>query len=236
MEKIPHKIQMAILARLKEQSPARYSFLKPDRVEGNVFVYHLRALISQGIVEKVPDGYGLTTEGKLYIDQLRGDGLGIRIQPRIVTLIALRRPDGAYLLYKRRQEPYRGLVGYPYGKIHLGERIAESAARECQDKIGISLPLIHAGDVYIGVRQAPSKHKVEPGELLMHTLFHVFKGTVTTEKVTTGDDLFWADPASISPEAQIPGFAEITGLLEQWRQAGKGPQRFFAEFWLDVGK
>lgn len=231
MEKPPHKIQLAILARLREHSPAKYGHLKPQRVEGNVFVYHLKALISQGIIKKVDDGYTLTAEGHTYVDRLRSDGLGVRIQPRIVALIALRHEDGSYLLYRRQQEPYRGLVGFPYGKIHVGERIAESAARECEDKLGLEIPLLHTGDAYVGVR---SKETAKEGsELLMHTLFHVFTGSIHDKNFVNKDNLFWAKPEEVSPEEQIPGFREIANLIEEWRDDRRTSHRFFGEFWLD---
>jgi ADP-ribose pyrophosphatase YjhB (NUDIX family) len=230
MEKLPHKIQLAILARLREQSPARYGYLKPHRVEGNVFVYHLKALMDQGIVEKVAEGYGLTTEGHNFVDRLSEDGLGIRIQPRIATLIALRHEDGSYLLYERQQEPYRGLIGFPYGKIHLGETIAASAARECEDKIGLEIPLVHAGDVYVGVKGKGTGPAT--GELLMHTLFHVFIGTIIDKNLVRKEGLFWEKPADITVEEQIPGFHEIADLAEKWRENKTLVNRFFGEFWL----
>jgi len=223
MEKLPHKIQLAILARLREQSPARYGYLKPTRVEGNVFVYHLRALIKEGIVKKVPEGYALTAEGKQYVDTLREDGLGIRIQPKIVTLIALKGTKGAYLLYRRQQEPYRGLIGFPYGKVHLGEKIAESAERECHDKLGVVVPLVHAGEVYVGVGS---------GESLIHTLFHVFTVKIEGQPILDKEELFWEVPDTVPPAASIPGFHEIAPLIEAWHKKGVPQERFFAEFWL----
>ncbi|MCC2632034.1 MAG: Hydrolase, partial [Patescibacteria group bacterium] len=65
-----HSIQEHILRTLMNENPARYSSLRPPAVEGNVFTYHLGQALKKGLVEKQGEKYGLTRNGKQFIDSL----------------------------------------------------------------------------------------------------------------------------------------------------------------------
>lgn len=216
-----HRIQTHILARLAGKGYyRRYSELKPKDVEGNVFMYHLRRLIELGYVRKKDDGYELAPKGLQFIDTLSMKTWQPRIQPKIVTLIVCQNSKGEWLLYRRMKSPFYGMVGFPYGKVHLGERLEEAVLRECEEKIKIAVSqAAHIGDAYVVV--------YEEGEVISHMLAHVFRAELpkgSGEKV--GGDCFWAkvdDPAD--PE-YIPGFTEIFRIVAE-RQAAE--PRFFCE-------
>jgi hypothetical protein len=51
-----HRLQQHILSQLIHYPERRYADLKPDEVEGNLFMYHLRQLMAAGWVIKREDG------------------------------------------------------------------------------------------------------------------------------------------------------------------------------------
>src|SRR5437899_3164953 len=117
-----HRLQQHILYQLMRHHDRRYANLKPEDVEGNLFMYHLRQLISKDWVAKREDGhYELTAAGHRHVDGLSFNTLTPRAQPRIVTLLVCRNKAGEYLFLRRKRQPLLGMVGFPYGKIHLGE-------------------------------------------------------------------------------------------------------------------
>jgi 8-oxo-dGTP pyrophosphatase MutT (NUDIX family) len=133
-------------------------------VASNHVSYHVGKLIEQKILKKTGTGYRLTTVGKSLIDRMSLATFTERIQPKIVTLIVCTNATGDMLLYRRRKQPFLGKVGFPYGKIHMGERVADAAAREFQEKTGLTATMRYRGDVYTAVYDAHH-------ELIVHTEF-----------------------------------------------------------------
>jgi ADP-ribose pyrophosphatase YjhB (NUDIX family) len=214
-----HEIQQYIIKQLIHKDVCRYRDIKPKDVEGNLFMYHLRKLIRDGFIEKTATGYKLTRKGLRMVDTLSLKNMQPRIQPKIVTLIACQNERGEWLLYRRTKQPFFGLIGFPYGKIHLGERIQDAANREIEEKTGLTAELRHAGDVYLTVEDDES--------LLTHMLFHVFHGTQTTGSLKTDSvigECFWMRASDIRPEELMPGFAEIIELIMT------KDKHFFAEY------
>src|SRR4051812_39165870 len=123
-----HALQQHILKEVILNGSRRFGQIKPKGVDGNQFVYHLRALERAGYVKNERGQYGLTAAGKRYAEHISLEGFKERIQPKIVTLAVVKNTKGEYLLYRRRRVPMRNLVGFPYGKIHLGEQLLEAAA------------------------------------------------------------------------------------------------------------
>jgi hypothetical protein len=75
------------------------------------------------------EGDSLTMDGKLYADQVNLKTLKVRRQPKIVTLVAVQNSKDQWLLYKRKHQPLINQIGFPYGKLHLGETVQEAAER-----------------------------------------------------------------------------------------------------------
>lgn len=212
-----HWIQKQILAQLIYHPTRRYSELKPENVEGNLFMYHLRCLMREGYASKVSGGYQLSAAGKQYADRLSLDTLKPRIQPKIVSLIVCRNRHGEYLLYRRQRQPFSGLVGFPHGKIHLGETVAEAAERELEEKAGLTAQLTHRGEAYLTVYQGP--------DLISQTLCHVFRGFTprgTLKDPEAAGSCFWG---KIGTKDQVaPGMRDILQLVTG------NSRRFFREF------
>ena len=117
----------------------------------------------------------------------------------------------------------RHLVGFPYGKIHLGERLEEAAKRELEEKTGLSADLRLRGHVYLTI------HDEE--ELVAHMLCHIFSGREPQgelrEEFPAGDT-FWRRVEDVPRRELMPGVWKILQLLES------GKQQFFAEYALDT--
>ena len=215
-----HQIQQHILKALILNQNRRYAELKPRSVDGNLFIYHLHKLIGQGLVQKCPDGsYELTNAGRVYADRLSLTTFQPRQQPRIVTLLVVRDEFDRFLFYRRRRQPLLGMVGFPYGKIHLGETIAAAAARELVEKTGLSASLTHAGDGYVTM--------LESGEPISQILFHLFIGSGATGKLAsagrTGQS-FWSHLEDLAGDQVMPSVSDLIDLV-----ASSASDCFFAE-------
>lgn len=219
-----HEVQRGILQKLSQKSGLRFSEIKPRAVESNRFMYHLKSLLDENLVKKTGLLYRLTPKGKGLVDRVSDSSFEERIQPKIVTLIACtREDDGSYLLYRRGKQPFLGKVGFPYGKIHMGERVAEAASRELKEKTGLSAELIYRGDVYITV------HDEE--ELVTQMLCHVFSGTNPSGVLKRDSSIgqcFWSSLERVTREEEIPGVRQVLKLLTS------SGEPFFKEYFLDV--
>jgi ADP-ribose pyrophosphatase YjhB (NUDIX family) len=217
-----HNVQSHILKKLSFVDKARYADLKPGGAESNLFVYHLKSLIRSGYITKKDDAYLLTHEGKRYISRLSLETFKERIQPKIVTIIVIEH-EGEYLLYRRRNAPFRGMTGFPYGKIHLEERILDAANRELFEKTNLKADLKHRGDTYITVH--------DEDELVAHMLCHVFEGK-NPRGILKGDtvigDCFWQNIEDIQANNLIPGVKQILKDLKKHKKF------FFSEYFLNT--
>src|SRR4051812_48701432 len=93
---ISHHIQLHIIRQMLHAAESRYSELKPKNVESNLFMYHLKQLIREGLIEKRDKTYVLTREGKRFADRATLETMKIRIQPKIVVILCVRREDGKW--------------------------------------------------------------------------------------------------------------------------------------------
>lgn len=133
-----HHIQKAVLDTLATAESCRYSELKPATLDGNVFTYHLKQLLTDKYVEKDTEGnYFLTPKGKDYIVHRYEDRLE---QAHSIFLIALRHGD-AWLLRERKVQPLLGMVGFIHGEPIASEPLLETAKRRLKEKTGLSTDL-----------------------------------------------------------------------------------------------
>ncbi len=225
-----HQIQKHILKHLITNQSAKYSILKPNNVEGNIFSYHIKKLISLGYIKQSNRLYKLTAKGRQFADRTSLDTIQERIQPKIVTLIVLKeknskdinktKSSSRYLFYKRNKVPFINHIGFPYGKIHLEERIDESANRELLEKTGLTSKLKHRGIVYITVH--------DETEFISHMLCHIFSGYSLGGPLK--GECFWSDLKDIPRDKFIPGVTQIEKLLNEKTNKDKF---FFKEFFLN---
>jgi len=217
-----HEIQKHILKKLSLVKSARFAELKPKTVDGNLFVYHLKKLIKDGYVASSKEGYKLAPKGKNYSDRMSFEVFKERAQPKIVTLLVIKNKED-YLLYRRKRSPFLGNVGFPYGKIHLEERVSEAAERELNEKTGLRSRLHHAGEVYLTV--------YDETQLITHMLCHIFTGSTPLGTLKTDSsigEVFWGKIEEKSKEKYIPGVKQIIKLLQNNKRI------FFAEYFLNI--
>src|SRR5687768_8604148 len=108
-----HPLKTAILKQLILSDYLPFSKLKPKDIESNIFMYHLKALITDGLVEKIDSKYQLTSQGQAYADSLNFKTLKRVQKPKALILLVYKNDKGECLLYKRQGQPMRGLLGFP---------------------------------------------------------------------------------------------------------------------------
>jgi ADP-ribose pyrophosphatase YjhB (NUDIX family) len=211
-----HAYERHILHTLTLRGEARYRDLKPSKAESNLFVYHLKKLTREGYIGKKGTAYVLTAAGNRYVDKLSLASFEPRSQPKIVTVVICTNKEGKYLIYTRKREPFYGMKGFPYGKIHVGETIGEAADRELYEKCGITASLVHKGDMYLTIHKG--------GELVTAMLCHIFLGANPegAAKTTASGECSWEDIRTVQTHSFIPGFLEMLELT-------KKKARFFEE-------
>jgi 8-oxo-dGTP pyrophosphatase MutT (NUDIX family) len=206
---IDHYIQKDILSRLTHAAYLRFSELKPEGMESNIFMYHLKQLLSQGYVDKIGTGYQLAPKGLSYVDGLSTTNHKPREQPKLIAIIALHDDTGRWLLAERKIQPYIGTRMFPSGKQHRGETSAEHVSRELQEKTGLSdIPLLYRGTADIQISTADD-------EPLTHAVASVYEGQLFAAALPDETDRFrfvWHDfTADMAP--LMPGTDEVHAQL-----------------------
>ena len=216
-----HRLQQHILSQLILNTTQRYADLKPADVEGNLFMYHLRCLMKEGRVEKCPDArYKLSAGGMEYVDRLSLKSLTPRIQPRIVTLMAVQDRDNRWLMYRRKRQPLINTIGFPYGKIHLDEKVYQAAHRELHEKTGLKAELTHYGDGYASVYQ--------DDKAVSQIMFHLFYGKNPAGDLrgesSIGQSIWLTKEEIMNSSDVMANVVELLRLIELYNG-----QRFFVE-------
>lgn len=217
-----HHIQRKILEKLLYAESLTYSRMRPAGVESNHFAYHLEQLVNAGIVAKNDKQYFLAPEGLAQVDRMSQEKMVNRVQPHILTVIDVTNAKGETLVFKRAFQPYIHKLGFPLGKTHLEETVEMAAARELQEKTGLSgIPLVQRGMAYVHVKQ---------GDItITKALCHVFSGQIQGEPLlaapTNRGSCSWVDARQLQAEAAMPGFFEIKQLIDE-----SSDGLFFAEF------
>jgi len=204
-------IQYHILAELTRHKDRRYSQLRPRDVEGNLFMYHLKGLMGEGLVEKLDKQYQLTAKGLQFAATLSLSTGRTRKQPQILVAVVAKNEKGEYLWSRWHRQPNTGMVSFPHGMMHYGERAVDMAALELAEKAGLEGDLSHMGEVYVRVALS--------GELDGHILVHIFE--VSNYRVGRQDELrtdmseaFWAPLTDMSKADFLPGFYEIANMVD----------------------
>lgn len=193
-------IQNQILDKLIRSKTVRYKDLRPLDVEGNLFMYHLKGLITEKLVEKSEDGYQLSARGLEYVRTVSLNTGKVRTQPQILNAIVAIDDQGRYLMYRWNRQPNLGKVSLPHGMMHVGEKLLNSAERELSEKTGLAGDCEYTGSIYV-------LSDVD------HRLVNVFR--VKNIQGEIGPDCFWAMLSEISPDDLVEGFHEIIRSIEK---------------------
>lgn len=206
-----HWIQKHILRELILRGQARYTDLKPERVEGNLFLYHLHNLIKEKFVEKAGKEYRLSDEGLRFANFYSYDSDDIRLQPKILNAIVCY--DGhKVLVHQRGREPFKGKISLVNGKFHFGEAsVLDSAKRELKEKTGLeAIAIERAGDTYLRYENKDGCYN--------HLLSHNFRCTKWNGELreTGHSKLLWLTLEEVEKNPHtLPGTVEILRLMSK---------------------
>lgn len=198
---LKHHIQRYIVKYLMTTEYARFSELRPPRVDTNLFSYHLKLLLKNDFVEKTDHGYTLGAAGHRYVDRATGDNMMLRTQPKIITMLLVQEGYGKVLLQKRTKQPYINTWTLPYGKIHIDDpSVLAAARRESNEKLLFDPhKLRHVGDCYIRVNQGQQNETT--------TLAHIVR--FETDAIAVSDTLQWVEPLDLPKLKLAPAVEDI---------------------------
>ena len=130
-----HHLQKKILVTLANESPLRFTKLRPATVPNNTFAYHLKYLLETAYIENSPNGYRATRKGLKSIEY--SDAPKATLPLKVLTMSIILDDKKRMLLRRRTSSPVRGWYGIPAGTIHEAESTEEAARREIKEKTGI---------------------------------------------------------------------------------------------------
>lgn len=147
---LDHHLQRGIVYRLALEDSLRFSDLKPDTVENKLFTYHLKKVLAAGYVSKSEDGlYHLTAEGRRLGIRVLSDPQRLADRAHSVLFLVIRRKvDRAWLLYKRKTQPLIDKVGFMHATPSATESVADTAAKLCKERTGLSCRFTALGGGY----------------------------------------------------------------------------------------
>ena len=132
-------------------------------------------------------------------------------RPILGTSIAVWR-QGEVLLVKRGNHPNQGLWALPGGKVELGERLEECAARELLEETGVRAH-ISTVDAWLDVIQ-----RSDAGVVEAHYVIAVFKAAWQSGDPVAGDDaadVMWRSPYALDDLQMTEGTADLIRMMSQ---------------------
>ncbi|HEX7483637.1 MAG TPA: NUDIX domain-containing protein [Candidatus Saccharimonadales bacterium] len=218
-----HHIQHYILTVLSVTKWARFSDMRPPKVDSNAYSYHLKLLQRQKLIEKHADkGYRLSPLGLAMVDRMSNTELQLRVQPKIITMCVLQDENERVLLLAKSKQPFFGAWTFASGKLHLEDGGARAAMiRELKERVAVAPnpTLTHAADVYISA--------AINGQFVSTVLAHVFTLKIKANEVTRSDVL-WTNDQDRRALQLAPGVKEVCELVDQHRGAF-----VFSEYHID---
>lgn len=203
-----HHIRKAILDTLATADSLRYGELKPTNLDGNVFTYHLKGLITDNLVHKRADGaYTLTRLGRSYIVHRYED---VALSAHTIFLVVLQR-QSQYLLRCRDVQPFLGYTGFIHGEPEAGVAVVQTAVQRLYDKTGLqNIKLSVAGTALLTQYRGDELHSCSHAIIL----FGQTEDDITRESDATGHN-FWSDLDSV--DQLLPSCHDIVAMLEAKR-------------------
>ena len=135
------EIQNHIISKLKNAGSLRYRDLKPEDTPNDLFNYHLKALVSKGIVDKVSSGYTLSKTGQAYVADVYHTSdpqLNRLFKINVITIVSRMHNGELEILSQRRNsQPSFGMVDVMGGTIVKGEDMLDGACRKLQGETGL---------------------------------------------------------------------------------------------------
>lgn len=205
---VDHHLQKRIIVQLVECETAHYAELKPPNIEGNVFTYHLKALLRDRLIEKTIEGtYQLTNAGKLFGINASLKKKEILAQAHPIILLSILDGD-RWLLRKRLVQPLYGKIGFIHGEPMAGQTIEEAAAATLKRRTGLTGEFVVRGSGYIRFSQDE-----ELIAFSQFTLLKVSKLKGTLIKSDQHGENIWLDKPDFNGTDMIPSMLELVKNL-----------------------
>jgi len=135
-------IQNNIISKLKNASTLRYSELWPEKIPNDLFNYHLQFLVKKGFVDKVDDGYKLSSLGVKHVADFNpatnDGGTANLFKINVLTVVSRVHEKKIQILNQiRHSNPSFGKVGVMGGVVRKGESIEDAARRKLKAETGL---------------------------------------------------------------------------------------------------
>lgn len=167
-----HYLQTEILKKLSFSPKLKFNQLLIENLESVHMNYHLKRLMSYGLVMKDKEYYLLTELGKDYTNRLDDVVKDIERQPKTSILIIGVRENKQgeieFLLTKRLKHPFFGKIAELTGKIRFGETFEEAAKRELFEETGLTAKSFTLEKI------AHILRKKSNGDVLQDVIFYEF--------------------------------------------------------------
>jgi ADP-ribose pyrophosphatase YjhB (NUDIX family) len=205
---ITHYIQRDILRSLSKAEQLRFSELKPQGIENGIFMYHLRQLIHEGLVNKQHGQYLLSETGLRHVSLLTRTNLDLHAQPKLFCLLVIRNSHGEYVMHRRSSQPFINRLTFPGGALFFDENLSDYTSRQLMEKVNIDVPLTLRGLADIRLKSN--------GQTITHIYAQLFYGEVQGRPlIKAKDERFapqWTRVDLLKPHDILP---DIPDILEQ---------------------
>lgn len=216
---LDHHLQRSIVYRLGFTDSLHFSELKPELVENKLFTYHLKKVVSAGLVSKTADGtYALTPEGRRLGIRILDKQSAVIDQPESVLFLAIRRRhDKAWLLYRRKTHPLKDRVGFMHCTPLADEPSVQTAAEACLEKTGLTATFRILGGGFFRTYRGE--------ELESFTNFTFLVSDDAAGELKPADEhaeYFWVEQPNFTDQNMLPNMKTLGDLH-------KADQPFFVE-------
>lgn len=209
---LDHHIQRTIVYKLAFAEGLRFSDLKPGILDNKLFTYHLKKVVTAGLVSKLPDGnYALTPEGRRLGVHVLDKRLSAVDKPESVAFLAIRRKtDKAWLLYSRKTHPLFGRLGFMHCFPDLGSDITQVARRTCKAQTGIDASFRVLGSGYFRVFEGDMLESFTHFEFLLSD-----DAAGELEQNNEFASYFWADDPDFLGNNMLPNMKTLGNLHKE---------------------
>lgn len=222
---VKNQLQRHILINLKfYEKGARYSEIKPQGVDNDLFNYHLQQLVIKGYIDKKEQIYNLTIKGKSIVTNIDEETEDVLNNYKVGVYLCLV-DKNKVLLHKRLKHPQYGYIGLVSGKVRYGEKILDTAAREFKEETNLDADFKVIGNM----RQI---RRDDEGRIIEDGLFYIcysdqYKGNLA-ESGPEGE-YFWHDINEIKQLEKIfkPSFNII---MEEVKRRIEGKEDWKSKF------
>jgi hypothetical protein len=206
---LEHHLQKQIIATLVSKDSARFSELRPEHTDSNVFTYHLNALVAHGFVSKDSEGnYRLTNSGKLLGVNV-SEKAGAMLEQAHSILLLVVRQGNKWLLRRRLVQPMRGKYGFIHGEPRAGQKIAEAATAILEERTGLTASFIVRGSGFIS--------SWENVALESYTHFVLLEAGELSGELCESDEYgenIWLSAPDFTADTMIPSMEALTDQLQ----------------------